>query len=81
MYIVLNALFRCNYGYVLPFCSPDPTVILKGEISPMELNASLSSWSDLWGYEKCSLDNERYVFSNVQKNKEYLDFNFFASFL
>ncbi|CAF3387291.1 unnamed protein product [Rotaria sp. Silwood1] len=56
---------QCNHGYVLPFCSPDPLTVLQGEILPMQLNANLSSWSEVWGYEKCSLDDERYVFSKA----------------
>ncbi|CAF2836302.1 unnamed protein product [Rotaria sp. Silwood2] len=56
---------QCNHGYVLPFCSPDPLITLQGEILPMKLNANLSSWSEVWGYEKCSVDDERYVFSKA----------------
>ncbi|CAF4591307.1 unnamed protein product, partial [Rotaria sp. Silwood2] len=56
---------QCNHGYVLPFCSPDPLITLQGEILPMQLNANLSSWSEVWGYEKCSVDDERYVFSKA----------------
>jgi hypothetical protein len=57
--------FRCHPGYVLPFCSPDPLNIVKGEISAIQLTANLSMWSDRWGYEKCSVIDERLVFSRV----------------
>lgn len=40
-------------------------MVLQGEILPVQLNASLSSWSDVWGHEKCSSSDERYVFSKV----------------
>ncbi|CAF4291845.1 unnamed protein product, partial [Rotaria magnacalcarata] len=54
---------KCNRGYILPYCSPDPSMVLQGEILPIQLNANLSSWSDVWGHEKCSSNDERYVFS------------------
>jgi hypothetical protein len=60
-----NILFRCNHGYVLPFCSPDPLIVIKSEISAIQLNANLSIWPEIWGYEKCSSNDERYVFSKV----------------
>jgi hypothetical protein len=63
---IKNILFRCNHGYVQPFCSPDPSmIVVKGEISAIELNANLSIWSEIWGHEKCSSNDERYVFSKV----------------
>ncbi len=60
-----NILFRCNHGYVQPFCSLDPLIVAKSEISAIELNANLSLWSEIWGYEKCSSNDERYVFSKA----------------
>ncbi|CAF1574185.1 unnamed protein product [Rotaria magnacalcarata] len=56
---------QCNRGYILPYCSPDPSMVLQGEILPIQLNANLSSWSDVWGHEKCSSNDERYVFSKT----------------
>ncbi|CAF5202987.1 unnamed protein product, partial [Rotaria magnacalcarata] len=56
---------KCNRGYILPYCSPDPSMVLQGEILPIQLNANLSSWSDVWGHEKCSSNDERYVFSKT----------------
>jgi hypothetical protein len=62
----MHDLFRCNHGYIQPFCSPDPLAIIKGEISPNQLNANVSTWSETWGYETCSSNDERYVFSKVK---------------
>ncbi|CAF0744576.1 unnamed protein product [Adineta steineri] len=55
----------CNYGYALPYCSPDPLIVIKSEILPNELNSNLSVWAETWGYEKCSSDDQRYVFSQA----------------
>jgi hypothetical protein len=53
----------------MPFCSPDPPAVVKGEISPIQLNANVSIWSETWGYEKCSSNDVRYVFSKVKTLK------------
>ena len=65
-----NFLYRCDQGYLPPYCAPDPSITIKEEISSIQLNANLSLWSDQWGHEKCPANDERFVFAKV--NRLYL---------
>ena len=62
----VNLSFRCQPGYVPPYCAPDSSIAIKEEIPAIQLNANLSLWSDQWGYEKCPANDERLVFTQVE---------------
>ena len=58
-------LHRCHLGYMSPFCAPDPTAVVKAGRLPMEINANRTRWSDAWGYETCSANDQRDAFTKT----------------
>jgi hypothetical protein len=55
---------RCHIGYVLPFCSPDPTLPVDRRL-PSNVDANLTNWPIKWGYDICSNTDQRFVFARV----------------
>lgn len=65
---------RCDVGYVLPFCSPDPSMKVQRKNPSNEIDANLTRWAYTWGYEKCSNKDERMTFSLVKSSRSSSSF-------